>query len=106
MRMTRAITLLTASGSLCLLFSCTSRKKFIYFQGGEQVTREQTSFSPLLQKDDLLSIVVMGLDPDAVAPFNLPQTTYNQSTIGGYSQGAPTRPGYLFDSEGNIDFPV
>jgi len=60
----------------------------------------------MFQKDDLLSITILGLDPEAVAPFNLPIPTYGASTVGGYSQGAPTPPGYLVDEDGNIDFPV
>ncbi|MBA2613499.1 MAG: polysaccharide biosynthesis/export family protein [Bacteroidetes bacterium] len=87
--------------------SCTSKKKLVYFQGKEAVSNSDSNknYTPILHADDLLSITVMGLDPDAVKPFNLPSQTGGQ-IVGGYSQGAPTPPGYLVDSEGNIDFPV
>jgi polysaccharide export outer membrane protein len=54
---------------------------------------------------DMLSITVTGLDPLAVAPFNLPLVSY--ATPGSdqlYS--APTLQSYLVDVNGNINFPV
>jgi len=106
MQRTKFIFTLAALACLCLISSCTSRKKFIYFQGEQQVASEKASFSPSLKKDDLLGILVLGLEPEAVLPFNLPQGLLYPSNIGGYAQGAPTPPGYLIDDEGNIDFPV
>jgi polysaccharide export outer membrane protein len=106
MQRTKFILLSATFACFCILSSCTSKKKFIYFQGDEQVSTEYSSYSPILKKDDLLGIIVMGMDPQAVVPFNLPQSNYYPSNIGGYTQGAPTPPGYLIDSEGNIDFPV
>ena len=93
--------------SVLVFASCTSRKNLVYFQGPvEMATQVSKTYSPILQKDDLLSIIVLGQDPDAVAPFNLPVTLLYPSNVGGYSQGAPTPPGYLIDGDGNIDFPV
>jgi len=88
--------------------SCTSRKKLIYFQGIDNSSNSSSNFTynPVFQKDDLLSITVMGLDKEAVVPFNLPITQFYSNNIGGYAQGAPTPPGYLIDGDGNIDFPV
>ncbi len=87
--------------------SCTSKKKLIYFQGSEAVSTSDANknYTPILRTDDLLSINVMGVDADAVKPFNLPQQ-YAAQIVGGYMQGAPTPPGYLIDGDGNIDFPV
>jgi polysaccharide export outer membrane protein len=98
---------ITAVTFLLFLCSCTSKKNLVYFQGPTEVNSEITkSYSPLLQKDDLLSITVMGLDPKAAEPFNLPLTPVVTNNVGGYSQGAPTPPGSLIDEDGNIDFPV
>lgn len=90
-----------------LLSSCTSRKKLVYFNSKEAITGSEPalSYNPVLKTDDILSITVLGLDPDAIKPFNIPVVVVNQN-LGGYSQGAPTPPGYLIDTEGNIDFPV
>jgi polysaccharide biosynthesis/export protein len=106
--MLRGINLLRLSIAILIVsvFSCTSRKKFIYFQGTETVSQINKNYNPIFQKDDLLSITVMGLDQDAVIPFNLPISQLYSNNIGGYAQGAPTPPGYLIDGEGNIDFPV
>lgn len=91
--------------SIFLLTSCASKKKMIYFQGSLENV-EAKNYTPVLMKDDLLSITVMGMDPEAVIPFNLPVTNNYNSNTGGYSQGTPTPQGYLIDADGNIDFPV
>jgi polysaccharide biosynthesis/export protein len=90
-----------------LISGCTSKRNLIYFQGEQSATAGSNSnYNPVFQKDDLLSITVMGLEPDAVVPFNLPVTQLFPNTVGGYAVGAPTPPGYLVDVDGNIDFPV
>jgi len=83
--------------------SCTNKKKLIYFQGN--LAASNSTYTPTLKKDDILSITIMGLDADAIKPFNSPIISVNP-TNGGYSQGTPTPPGYLIDADGNIDFPV
>ena len=88
-----------------LVQSCTDQKKLIYFQGNLTSNESNISSSPILRSDDLLSITIMGLDEEAAKPFNLPISNFNQN-LGGYTQGAPSPPGYLIDRDGNIDFPV
>jgi polysaccharide export outer membrane protein len=85
--------------------SCTHKKNMIYFQGKLGNAEMNKSNNPLLKSDDLLSITVLGIDEQAIKPFNLPLANNNQNN-GGYAQGAPSPTGYLIDSEGNIDFPV
>ena len=98
--------------SFCLLIftvltitSCTHKKKMVYFQGSMPSGINNANYSPILRSDDLLSIGVTSLDMDAVKPFNLPVINLS-TTMGGYTQGTPTQPGYLIDADGNIDFPV
>lgn len=86
--------------------SCTSPKKMIYFQGSTPSSESNKSYNPILKADDLLSITVIAQDQEAIKPFNLPAYTLYGNNIGGYAQGAPTPPGYLIDSDGNIDFPI
>lgn len=88
---------------LCTI-SCTHKKNLIYFQGTLNNTGEK-GYNPVLMNDDLLSIMVMDMDPDAIRPFNIPTINLSQN-FGGYSQGTPPAPGYLLDADGNIDFPV
>lgn len=94
---------------LMALASCTSPKKLVYFNtkdaiGGETANK---NYNPVLRTDDILTITVLGVDAEAVKPFNIPvqMNMFNQN-IGSYSQGAPTPQGYLIDPQGNIDFPV
>ncbi|MBA3680752.1 MAG: polysaccharide biosynthesis/export family protein [Bacteroidetes bacterium] len=85
--------------------SCTDKKKLIYFQGNLSQSDANKTYNPVLKIDDVLSITIMGLEAEAVKPFNIPLANISQN-VGGYSQGTPTPPGYLIDSEGNIEFPV
>jgi polysaccharide export outer membrane protein len=47
----------------------------------------------------------MAHDEKSTAMFNLPLAIGN-NLYGGYAMGAPTAPGYLVNSEGNVEFPV
>lgn len=82
--------------------SCSSKKKIIYFQGS--LPAEVKNFNLIFRPDDIISIKVIGIDAEAVKPFNLP--IINDQQTGGYSAGIPSPAGYLIDQEGNIDFPV
>ncbi len=86
-----------------LLVSCVSRKNMVYFQGDIKGEASK-SYNPVFHTDDLLSIIVMGVDPETAKPFNLPSNG-TTSSMGGYSQGTPAPSGYLIDTDGNIDFP-
>lgn len=88
-----------------VIISCTSKKKMVYFQGNLPSTEVNKNYNPVFRHDDLLSITILGQDEATVKPFNLPIVNYNNN-IGGYTQGAPTLPGYLIDKDGNIELPV
>ncbi len=82
--------------------SCTNKKKIIYFQG--PVPSEVKNYNIIFRPDDILSIKVVGIDAEAVKPFNLPVISDQQT--GGYSSGIPSPPAYIIDQDGNIDIPV
>lgn len=88
-----------------VIISCTSKKKMVYFQGNLPSTEVNKNYNPVFRHDDLLSITILGQDEATVKPFNLPIVNYNNN-IGGYTQGAPTLPGYLIDKDGNVELPV
>lgn len=92
-------------GFFMILFSCKSREKLVYFQNYTEVESKSSGYTPVLQVDDFLSVVVTSIDPETVEIFN---TTVGNSPMGqnGYTQGAPAPIGYLVDSEGNINLPV
>lgn len=94
-----------------LLSSCTSQKKITYFRNLEPAAADSINkaFNDIHEAricvGDMLSIIVSGLDPLAVAPFNMPVVSYeNPGSDQLYS--SPTLQGYLVDVDGNIDFPV
>ncbi len=103
---TKALFILLVLPLYFFLNSCTSKKKMIYFQGSLPSNEVIKSYNPLLKTDDLLSITVVAQDQEAIKPFNLPSFSLYGNNVGGYTQGAPTPPGYLIDADGNIDFPV
>jgi len=94
-----------------VFYSCTSQKKIAYFYGINSKSADSINLSfnkaheALIGVGDLLSITVTGLDPNAVAPFNLPLVSY--ATPGSDKlYASPQMQGYLVDIYGNINFPV
>lgn len=87
-----------------LLQSCASRKDIIYLQDIDRTGSNDSKYSyePILQNDDLLSIIVSADDPEITFPFNIPQIQGNYTVSEGQS-GIKT---YLIDSYGFIEYPV
>ncbi|WP_349351037.1 polysaccharide biosynthesis/export family protein [Flagellimonas sp. MMG031] len=85
----------------CLIFSCTSSKDVVYFQDASQFETlvDDNTFTTKFKVDDLVSINVSTLDPEASAPFNL----FRGAEEGGIR---PEQVNYLVDKNGEIDFPV
>ena len=89
-------------GGVLLLTSCTDSKKVAYFNGvQDSILKTAISASePIIQKNDLLSIVVTSLNPDANMIFN----SANESS---HIAGETTiTAGYLVNSDGNIQYPI
>ena len=104
--------LLKLSYSLLLLVmffgatSCTSTRNAVYFsgQGDTTLMTQLQSLEYPIQSNDLLSISVSSLNPDASLVFNSPNVSninYTPST-GGSIQSS----GYLVNPDGYIQFPV
>ncbi len=99
-------TTLVAIIALIMASSCASRKDLVYFQD-EPLTEGIANSQPqelIYKTDDLLTIDVSALDPDAVRPFNLPAVSYNADVTS--AQGNLKMQTYLIDYNGNIEFPV
>lgn len=79
--------------------SCVSPTKMIYLQnkGGLPLKEDLINFEPKIQPGDLLTINVSALDKEAVAPFNLYETT-------GFGIQKPIS--YLVNYDGTINFPA
>nr|WP_293295400.1 polysaccharide biosynthesis/export family protein [Allomuricauda sp.] len=85
----------------CLVFSCTPAKDVVYFEDASQFETlvDDNTFTTKFKVDDLVSINVSTLDPEASAPFNL----FRGAEEGGIR---PEQVNYLVDKNGEIDFPV
>lgn len=92
------------SASFLLLFivfsvffvSCAGGKKAIYFNNIQDsvVQTSSVNLEAVIQKNDLLSVSVSSLNPEASKIFNTPNNIGNQEF------------GYLVNSDGFIQFPV
>jgi polysaccharide export outer membrane protein len=83
--------------TLLVFSSCNSTKKLIYLPNVQEGAIPTNTPFPesMIQKNDILSITVSSLNPEASAIFNSPNAA---------ASGAPV--GYLVNSEGSIQFPV
>lgn len=90
------------------VFSCASKKDIIYFQGIQdyETVVSDNSYSYKFKVDDLLTINVSTLDPEASIPFNLIATPQVQVGGGGGGFGQAQQLDYIVSEEGDIDFPV
>ncbi|MBO6532636.1 MAG: polysaccharide export protein [Muricauda sp.] len=86
---------------LLLFSSCASRKDVVYFQdtGNFETLVNDNTFVSRFKVDDLVSIHVSSLNPEASTPFNL----YRGASEGGFRA---EQVDYLVDQAGEIDFPV
>ena len=82
------------------MVSCTSSKKVVYFQDSQdfETIVTENRFEPKFKVDDVISIYVATLNPEASAPFNL--------TIGVAANGQSESLDYIVDKNGDIEFPV
>ena len=88
-------------GILIVLSSCASRKDVVYFQdtGNFETLVNDNTFVSKFKVDDLVSIHVSSLNPEASVPFNL----FRGASEGGFRA---EQVDYLVDQAGEIDFPV
>jgi polysaccharide export outer membrane protein len=103
--------------SLAVIFSsCGSVKDLTYMQGSFDTTKlsQAKIIDPIIQKGDLLSIIVYSDNPEATKIYNqaLIATTASSSGINADANGnssaiagpMPNSAGYLVDENGNIEF--
>jgi polysaccharide export outer membrane protein len=93
---------------LCIVFmsfACTSVKETAYFYGvpSGPIPSNMTVPESIIQKNDILSIVVSDLNPKATEIFNPGNTDNNDPSA---TQNKDMSRGYLVDSDGNIYFPL
>ncbi|MBO6606492.1 polysaccharide biosynthesis/export family protein [Psychroserpens sp.] len=103
----------TAIIAVVMMSSCASSKDLAYFQDEPltEASNFDNSFELKYKPNDILTIDVSALDPDAVRPFNLAAVMYsnnnaNPGTTNLSGNGQVIRQTYLVDPNGNIEFPV
>lgn len=93
---------------LCVLFlsACINTKKVVYFNNIKDTEIEAGLYDlePLIQKNDLLSISVSSLNPEASKLFNAPNITEAEGPD--LSGRAMNISGYLVNQDGFIQFPL
>jgi polysaccharide biosynthesis/export protein len=95
------------------LGACTNMRTLTYMQGSFDTAKlSQVKVpEPIIQKGDLLSIIVYSDNQEATKLYNQPLINSAPSTAGTQSGGvgestpgsSPTTPGYLVDENGNIE---
>lgn len=86
--------------------SCVNTKSATYFNGlsSEDIIYQAQSLEPVIQKNDILSIVVNSLNSEASQQFNLYAIS---SSTGQVNSGTVTQTsGFLVDQDGYIEFPM
>jgi len=89
-----------------LLSSCGSAKNAVYFNDPSSASygREVANLEPIIQSNDLLSIIVSSVNSEAADLFNASKSNTDQSST---SRGNIVRvSGYLVDQDGFINFPI
>lgn len=97
---------ITIIATSLLLVSCGSAKNAVYFNDPSSFTfgNEVANLEPIIQSNDLLSIVVSSVNSEAADLFNASKNFADQSST---NSGNTTRvSGYLIDQDGFVNFPI
>ena len=94
-----------------VLFSCKTNQKLteksIYFKNISDsmlLQKALQEYEPIMQKGDILSIVVVTPNENSTRLFNRPNASGSSSSPDG-SSGGSSSGGYLIDEKGNISIP-
>jgi len=109
---------LSACGAALVFFSvvicsCTNTRTLVYMQGQFDTARlsKVVISQQIIQKGDLLNIIVYSDNPDATKIYNQTLITASSASVigsegitGGVTGASPSTSGYLVDEKGNIEF--
>lgn len=90
--------------SIIVFSSCVNTRKATYFNDVRNAEYADQVITPVIQKNDLLSIIVSSLNPEATLIFNNPNQSVIASSSGTGTSSITT--GYLVEKDGNITFPI
>ena len=89
------------------LASCVSRREMVYLYNADQGVKNEAGkvgYEPLLQNDDVLTIIVSAENPEVAAPYNL-KTVSVSNNNGLATNQANNLENYIIDKNGEIEFP-
>jgi len=106
MKLSNAFAYLFAAILISSLASCTNTNNAIYFSGirESEYSASTEDLEPVIQKNDLLSISVSSLNPEASQLFNVNSSNDFRGATASSTVAPAT--GYLVDQGGNIQFPL
>jgi polysaccharide export outer membrane protein len=101
--------------AVMMLASCANVRELTYIQGSFDTAAlsKVPGVDPLIQKGDILNIIVYSDNPEATRIYNQAlittaspgaSTSGGAISSGGLNGGSPTSGGYLVDEKGNIEF--
>jgi polysaccharide export outer membrane protein len=94
------------------IISCTTTKKIKYFEdipdSGQLKTIPAAAYiQPKIQVDDILTIIISTVDPNATQSINLGNIAVNSvSNSSSNTIPLPTVSGYLVNKDGNVELPI
>lgn len=86
-----------------LLASCASKENIVYLQN-DNSNSSSMEYEPIIQPDDVLSIIVTSENPEVAAPYNLKSVAVQNAT-----EVIPVNDviqSYIVDKNGAIQFPM
>ncbi|WP_313803823.1 polysaccharide biosynthesis/export family protein [Flavobacterium sp.] len=93
------------------LMSCVSRREMVYLYNTNQATKKEEGkeaakieYESVLQRDDVLSIIISAENPEVAAPYNLKAVSISNTT-GTTATHAGNLENYIIDKNGEIEFP-
>ena len=91
---------------VCLDMSCVSARKTVYFYNVKDTTFLQrgTEIQTPIHENDILSISISSLNPEASAVFNTPNDFVSRTTTAAGAGAQST--GYLVNTDGYIQLPI
>ncbi len=104
-KVNRFLKMLSVLSLYLFLSSCGSTNNAVYFNEPTNliIGGKEANLEPIIQSNDLLSIMVSSVNPEAAELFNVSSGDVEQTTNSGNISRVS---GYLVDQEGFINFPI
>lgn len=85
---------------ICVLFSCTSQKKLIYFQGNIPALKTAEAYTLRIYPGDILSVNIFTINAEAYPYLSVPADKPSSDTRSAYEKG------YVVNEAGEVKLPL